>query len=54
MQNQVVSIGTRNAYFTGTHEECQQWIADYGLGGSQFDIFPYDPTREIGDISETY
>jgi hypothetical protein len=54
MKMQVVSIGTRKAYFTGTGEECQQWIADYGLGGSQFDMLPYDPTREMGDIMETY
>lgn len=54
MKLQVVSSVNHKAYFTGSAEECQQWLADYGLGATQFDVLPFDPTREQGDISETY
>lgn len=54
MKFQVVSWVNHKSFFTGTDEECQQWLSDYGLGISQFDVLPFDSKREIGDISETY
>lgn len=54
MKFQVVSAITHKAYFTGTSDECQKWLSDYGLGASQFMVLPFDPSREIGDIGETY
>lgn len=54
MKFQVVSSITHKAYFTGTGEECQDWIANYGLGASQFTVLHFDSKREIGDIIDTY
>lgn len=54
MKFQVVSTMTRKCYFTGTSDECAQWIADYGLGNSQFEVLPFDGEREYGDIIDTY
>lgn len=51
---QVVSIATYKAFFTGSFDECTEWINDYGLGNSQFQILPYFSGREYGDITETY
>ena len=51
---QVVSDITNNCYFTGTNDECQEWIENYGLGNTQFEILPFDGCREYGDLGETY
>lgn len=51
---QVVNTITHKALFTGTGDECQNWIADYGLGNSQFTVLPFDGEREYMDIIDTY
>lgn len=52
---QVVSWVNHRAYFTGTEDECIEWLVNYGLGSSQFELMQYDSTRIVSDdICETY
>lgn len=54
MKFQVVHRYTGRHLFSGSAEECQQWIADYGLGVSVFDVLPFRESRDCMDIIDTY
>lgn len=54
--NQVISIYSNKAYFTGSHEGCISYMEKYGLRqGSEltdFTIVPFDVKRKLGDFGE--
>lgn len=54
MKKQVVSFLTHLAYFTGTQEECEQWIKDYVPTAFEFVVLEYNSGRKLGDINKFY
>ena len=54
--NQVVSNISKKSYFSGSEEDCNKYMSNYGLtygeGMKEFQILPFEPKRKNGDFGE--